>query len=154
MKHVIKQFFEKENEKYELISKSDLNGIRLVESLTKEISELKKQIYSNKEPEVIFNRLVSTFDSLEKRIMKASFNVNSSRKEVLARVLAIKECYQLLEKEEEAEKSRKQKMENIEKEIKSGKDYEKDRRDIGTRPEKIRDVRTAKTKIEESKNIT
>lgn len=157
MKNTIKEFFERENEKYQKIVHSDTNGFRLVDNLIKEILFLKKDIHSNEDPNVMLNKLASTFDSLERRILEANFKVNSSRGEALARVIAIKDCYQLLEEEEEIEKLRKEKLDNIEKEIQAGKDHEKDRREIGTRPEKIKDVRAVKAKLlekEESKNIT
>ena len=95
MKNTIKEFFEQENEKYKKIVDSDTNGFRLVDILIKEILSLKKDIHSNKDPNVMLNKLASTFDSLERRILEANFKVNASRREALARVIAIKECYHI-----------------------------------------------------------
>ena len=98
-------------------------------------------------------------------VIEAREEVNNGRRELQSRVNAIKDCYNLLvQKEQEAEKIaadnenlQKQSEENIKKimeKIESGEDPEKDIRSIGERPEKIRDIKIAKSKLEKSKNIT
>lgn len=165
MKFLLEELFKKENEKFNSISSNDINGKRLVESINRYITDQKEKILSSKDPNLILNKLVVLIDNLPSKINELNFEINATRREAYSKLVGIKISHQTLaayeeeqEKistaEEESKKKKKERIEDLKNKIESGKDPEKARRPIGTRPDKISEIRQAKTELEESKNIT
>lgn len=165
MKEVLKEFFELENKKYESIFQLDLNGTRILRGIKSEILKTKKKISNLKDPSKLLEMLAVDYENLDNKIQEIKEEVNSTRREQLSRVNAIKDCYNLLidyEKKQEAAKKKEeeeraleeQRVDKIVERLEAGEDPEKDVRPRGTRPEKIKDIKLAKAKFDKSKNIT
>ena len=165
MKEALKDFFDLENKKYESIVQLDLNGTRLLRGIKSEILKTKKKISNLKDPSKLLETLAVDYENLDNKIQEIKEEVNSTRREQLSRVNAIKDCYNLIidyEKKQEAAKKKEeeeraleeQRVDKIVERLEAGEDPERDVRAPGTRPEKIKDVKLAKAKFDKSKNIT
>lgn len=165
MKEKLEDFFNAENAKLSSIIEADQNGVRLLSSIVSEVERIKKEVIKIKDPGESLKFLLNELANMTNRFSSISAEINASRRETLSRVTTIKVCYNMiveeekrLEKEreemEKAKASEEKRLEELAKEIASGRDPEKEVRKPKTRPERIKDVRNAKAKLDKSKNIT
>ena len=161
VKDKIEEFLEKEKLKLDSIKNADINGYRLLSSINEEVQNIRKKASLIKDPNEMINFVLSKINSMESVFSNINHEVNSSRKQQKAKINGINDCLKIISKEEEflerqkeLEIAEEQKLTELAKEIESGRDPEKERRKPRTRPEKIKDVRNAKSMLEKSKNIT
>ena len=162
MKDFIEEFFNKENSKYEMLINLDTSGARLLDKAKKDIDNYKNDLSKIKDPVEMFENMKKFIENIDRRLLEINNQINLSRKLAKARVEAIRDCYsyfmqmenqkkkqeEINQKISEAEEDR---VEEIKEMILNGEDFEKERRKIGTRPEKISNIRKAKSKISGSK---
>jgi len=162
LKDFIEEFFNKENSKYEMLINLDTSGARLIDKATKDIMNSKNELSKIEDPKVLFESMKNFIENIDKRFININNQINFSRKIAKARVEAVRDCYSyVLQREEEIKKEEeiKQKIlaadedriEEIKESILLGEDLEKEKRTIGTRPEKLSNVRKAKSELSGSK---
>tara|TARA_B100001057_G_scaffold500202_1_gene614051 strand:+ start:327 stop:824 length:498 start_codon:yes stop_codon:yes gene_type:complete len=165
MKEAIEEFFQKETNRYDTISKLDLNGARFTDLFSKYLDEKVSRIMSEQDQNAQGDLILDFLQNVKEQMLETMRKINHDRENLRHKVLGIKESYHYVDsyknRKAQEEKLKKESLEDKEElldEIKSkiseGIDPEKEKRKIGTRPEKIKNIRKVKSKMSGSKKST
>ena len=165
MKEAIEEFFQKETNRYDTISKLDLNGARFTDLFSKYLDEKVSRILDEQDPNVQGDLILDFLQSVKEQMLETMRKVNHDRENLRHKVLGIREAYHYIDsyknKKAQEEKIKKESAENkqellddIKSKISEGIDPEKEKRKIGTRPEKIKNIRKVKSEMSGSKKST
>ena len=158
MKEAIEELFSMENEKYDEICRLDISGVRFIEVFSRYLDEKVSNILKEKDTNIQGGLVLDFLENVKEQMISSIRAINQDRENLRHKVMGIKESYHYID----SYKNRKIEQEKIEKksiedkqelidEIKSkisqGIDPEKEKREIGTRPEQIKNIRKAKSEM-------
>lgn len=147
----LQKLLSEEQEKLVSLSKSDLNGERILAPFNKYIMSALGKLSETNDPQVLLDTAVQTLRDTPGILGELINEARVTRREQSARVAAIRQCLETLENEAKLEEEERKRVEDLA--GSSNADGEKPRK-IGERPEQLKRKRKAEELKKEEQSKT